>query len=125
MTQLRGVLWFAVFAVAFALLPARVVAQSARLTDDGFLSSNQTTQQANVNGQGIVLVVAGASAAVGTASVGTIKTFRPGVVGRTGAPGNNAVGPLPPVGSISLPASAGTGGTLLAVPGQGYVLLTW
>ena len=50
-------------------------AQSGAVSDDGFLSSSSATQQFNLNGQGIVLIVAGSSATVGSASVGTTKTY--------------------------------------------------
>lgn len=75
MTQPSRILWFAVFATAFALLPSRAAAQSATVTDDAFLSSSTATQQFNLNGQGISLIVAGSSAAVGFVPVGTTKTF--------------------------------------------------
>ena len=58
--------------LALVLLPARVGAQSGTLTDDGFLSNNPTTQQWNVNGHGIVLIVAGANA---YGSPGATTTF--------------------------------------------------
>jgi hypothetical protein len=57
------------------ILPGRAAAQSGTVTDDGFLSSNATTQLVNLNGQGIILVVAGSSATVGSAQVGTTKAY--------------------------------------------------
>jgi len=45
------------------------------VTDDAFASTNSTTQLANLNGQGISLLVAGSSATVGSVHVGTTKTF--------------------------------------------------
>jgi hypothetical protein len=75
MTQPRRILWSAVLAIAVLLLPHRVAAQSATVTDDAFLSSNSNTQQLNLNGQGIALIVAGSSATVGNSSVGTTKTY--------------------------------------------------
>src|SRR2546427_1836206 len=71
MTQPHKILFLAVFVAALLLLPLRGAAQSATVTDDGFLSSSTATQQVNLNGQGIVLIVAGSSAAVGSAQVGT------------------------------------------------------
>src|SRR5439155_21138521 len=47
-----------------SLLPFRASAQSGAVSDDGFLSSSSATQQFNLNGQGIVLIVAGKSATV-------------------------------------------------------------
>ncbi len=69
------ILWLAVFAAALLLLPSNASAQSATVTDDAFLSTNSTTQQVNLNGQGISLLVAGSSATVGSAHVGTTKSF--------------------------------------------------
>ena len=71
----RKVLWSAVLVALLFLLPARTTAQSGTVTDDAFLSSNATTQLVNLNGQGIVLVVAGSSATVGSAQVGTAKAY--------------------------------------------------
>jgi hypothetical protein len=68
MTRPRRMLWLVVFVAAPLLLPARAAAQSATVTDDAFLSSNSATQQFNLNGQGIVLVVAGSSATVGNSN---------------------------------------------------------
>jgi hypothetical protein len=68
------ILWLAVFA-ATLLLPIRVAAQSATVTDDAFVSTNSTTQSVNLNGQGISLLVAGSSASVGSLHVGTTKSF--------------------------------------------------
>src|SRR5256885_249326 len=75
MTQPHKILFLAVFVAALLLLPLRGAAQSATVTDDGFLSSSTATQQVNLNGQGIALIVAGSSATVGSASVGTTKTY--------------------------------------------------
>lgn len=75
MDQPRKILCFGVCLVVGFLLPYRAGAQSGTVTDDAFLSSNSTTQLANLNGQGIALVVAGSSATVGTVHVGTTKTF--------------------------------------------------
>ena len=75
MTQPHKILCLAVFAAALLLLPLRASAQSGTVTDDGFLSSSATTQQVNLNGQGIVLIVSGSSATVGSAPVGTTKTY--------------------------------------------------
>jgi hypothetical protein len=69
------ILWLPVLAAAFLLLSSSASAQSATVTDDGFLSTNSTTQQVNLNGQGISLLVAGSSATVGSAHVGTTKSF--------------------------------------------------
>src|SRR5947209_4442564 len=74
MTQPHKILCLAVFAATPLLLPLRASAQSGTVTDDGFLSSSSATQQVNLNGQGIALIVAGSSAMVGPASVGTTKT---------------------------------------------------
>jgi hypothetical protein len=75
MTQPRRILWTAVFATAFLLLPHHAAAQSGTVTDDAFLSSSKTTEVFNLNGQGISLIVAGSSAAVGSLQVGTTKTY--------------------------------------------------
>ncbi len=75
MTQPHKILFLAVFAATLLLLPGRAWAQSGTVTDDGFLSSSTAMQQVNLNGQGIVLIVAGSSAAVGSAQVGTTKTY--------------------------------------------------
>src|SRR5207302_8788889 len=75
MTQPRKIRCLAVFAAAPLLLPFRASAQSGAVSDDGFLSSSSATQQVNLNGQGIALIVAGSSATVGSASVGTTKTY--------------------------------------------------
>lgn len=61
--------------ISLVILPGRAWAQSGTVTDDGFVSSNATTQLVNLNGQGIVLVVAGSSATVNSASVGTTKAY--------------------------------------------------
>ena len=45
MTQPRRILWSAVSAIAVLLLPHRVAAQSATVTDDAFLSTNANTQK--------------------------------------------------------------------------------
>ena len=75
MTQPRRILWLAVFVVALVLMPRRLAAQSGTVTDDGFLSNNSTTQKLNLSGQGISLIVAGSSAAVGSVSVGTTTAY--------------------------------------------------
>jgi hypothetical protein len=75
MTQPLRFPWYTLFPVLLLLLPGRVAAQSATLTDDAFLSSNTATQLANANGQGIALVVAGSNATVGPVHVGTTKSF--------------------------------------------------
>ena len=75
MTQPARILWCAVLAASLFLLPMRANAQSATVTDDAFLSTSKTTQAFNLNGQGVSLVVAGSSAAVGSQQVGTTKTF--------------------------------------------------
>ena len=75
MTQPHKILFLAVFAATLLLLPLRASAQSGTVTDDGFLSSSAATQQVNLNGQGIALIVAGSSATVGSVSVGTTKTY--------------------------------------------------
>jgi hypothetical protein len=64
-----------VFAVALLLLASNAAGQTGTVTDDGFISSNSTTQQLNLNGQGISLIVAGSSASFGNFSVGTTKTY--------------------------------------------------
>jgi hypothetical protein len=56
-------------------LPGRANAQSGTVTDDAFVSSNSVTELLNVKGQGIALIVAGSSATVGSASVGTTKSY--------------------------------------------------
>ncbi len=66
--------WLAVCVVSL-LVPGRASAQSGTVTDDAFLSSNPTTQQINLNGHGISLIVAGSSATAGNFSVGTTSTF--------------------------------------------------
>src|SRR6266436_1197853 len=75
MTQPHKILCFALLGATLFLLPLRSAAQSGTVTDDGFLSSSSATQQVNLNGQGIALIVAGSSATVGSASVGTTKTY--------------------------------------------------
>jgi hypothetical protein len=62
-------------AAAFLLLPRSASAQSATVADDAFLSTSSTTQVFNLNGQGISLLVAGSNATVGSAHVGTTKSF--------------------------------------------------
>jgi hypothetical protein len=57
------------------LFAPRAAAQSGIDTDDAFLFSNATTQQANQNGHGLVLVVAGSSATFGSTQVGATKTY--------------------------------------------------
>jgi len=74
MTQLRRFSWYALFVVMF-VLPGKAAAQSGTVTDDAFVSSNSATQLANLNGQGIALVVAGSSGTVGPVHVGATKTF--------------------------------------------------
>jgi hypothetical protein len=61
--------------ILVAVFPGKLWAQSGTVTDDAFVSTNSTTQLVNLNGQGIALVVAGSSATVGPAHVGTTKTF--------------------------------------------------
>jgi hypothetical protein len=73
-TPSTKILWLAVFAAAL-LLPSNASAQSATVTDDAFVSTNSTTQSVNLNGQGISLLVAGSSATIGSAHVGTTKSF--------------------------------------------------
>lgn len=63
-----------VSAAAFALAP-RAAAQSGTVTDDGFISTNSTTQQVNANGHRMVLVVAGSSSTTQSGPVGMTKTF--------------------------------------------------
>jgi len=77
MTQPSRILWFTFCVAALLLLPSRAAAQSATVTDDAFLSINSATQSANLNGQGIVLVVAGSSAMAGSpqVSVGLTKAY--------------------------------------------------
>src|SRR6266550_4987773 len=73
----KRILWLPVLAGAFLLLPRSASAQSATVTDDAFLSTSSTTQSVNLNGQGIVLVVAGSSAMAGSpqVSVGLTKAY--------------------------------------------------
>jgi len=75
MTQQRRILGFAAIAAGLLLLPSGAAAQSATVTDDAFLSSNTNTQQFNLNGQGISLIVAGSSATVGNSNVGATKAY--------------------------------------------------
>jgi hypothetical protein len=75
MTRLNKILCLTLCAVALLLLPLRAAAQSGTVTDDAFLSTNSTTQQFNLNGQGIALIVAGSSATVGNSNVGATKTY--------------------------------------------------
>jgi hypothetical protein len=75
MTQHSKILWFTICVAALLLLPNRSAAQSGTVTDDGFISTSSTTQQFNLNGQGISLIVAGSSATVGNSNVGTTKTY--------------------------------------------------
>jgi hypothetical protein len=70
-----GWLFALLVVISLVVFPGRTVAQSGTVTDDAFLSSNKTTQVFNLNGQGISLVVAGSSAAVGSVQVGTTKTY--------------------------------------------------
>jgi hypothetical protein len=72
---LQTAILFALSTVAILLLPMRVAGQSGTVTDDAFLSSNATTQLLNLNGQGGSLIVAGATATVGTLHPGTTKTY--------------------------------------------------
>jgi hypothetical protein len=65
----------AVFAAALLLLPGRAAAQSATVTDDAFASTNATTQSFNLNGHGIVLIVAGSSATFDNSNVGATKAY--------------------------------------------------
>jgi hypothetical protein len=60
------ILWFSLLAATLLLLPRSASAQSATVTDDAFASTNTTTQSVNLNGQGLVLLMAGSSATVGT-----------------------------------------------------------
>jgi hypothetical protein len=64
-----------VLIAVFLLLPGRAAAQSGTVTDDGFVSSNSTTQRLNLGGQGISLIVAGSSAVAGSVPVGTTTTY--------------------------------------------------
>jgi hypothetical protein len=73
--QPRRILWLTVLIAAVLLLPHGVAAQSGTVTDDAFLSSSKTTEVLNLNGQGISLIVAGSSAAVGSVQVGATKTY--------------------------------------------------
>jgi Kelch motif/Galactose oxidase, central domain len=77
MTQPRSLGWSAgmVLVTAAFLLPLRASAQNGTVTDDGFLSSNSTTQKVNLGGYGPEIVVAGSSATVGTSLVGQTKGF--------------------------------------------------
>jgi hypothetical protein len=77
MTQLRRIFCLAIFVIPLLLLPHRAAAQSATVTDDAFASTNATTQALNLNGQGIVLIVAGSSAMAGSpqVSVGLTKSY--------------------------------------------------
>jgi N-acetylneuraminic acid mutarotase len=76
---MRRLVTHAMFAAVVMILlvgfPGRSWGQSGTVTDDGFVSTNSTTQAVNLNGQGIVLVVAGSSAMVGSAQVGTTKAY--------------------------------------------------
>lgn len=75
MTHPRRISWLLVLVVAPLLLATHAAAQSGTVTDDAFVSTNAATQQWNLNGQGISLIVAGSNAAVGFEPVGTTKTF--------------------------------------------------
>jgi anti-sigma factor RsiW len=75
MDKTRRIVWFAALAAALLLHPCRAAAQSGTVTDDAFLSTNAVTQQLNLKGQGIALIVAGSSATVGPVPVGTTKTY--------------------------------------------------
>ena len=75
MTQSRRISWLAVLVVAPLLWATRAAAQSGTVTDDAFLSSNTNTQQFNLNGQGLVLIVAGSNATFNNQQVGTTNTF--------------------------------------------------
>jgi hypothetical protein len=68
-------LFGAAILISLFVFPGLACAQSGTVTDDGFLSSNATTQQLNLNGHGIALIVAGSNATVGSTSVGTTKTY--------------------------------------------------
>jgi hypothetical protein len=72
---LRTAVLLGLSAVAILVLPMRVAGQSGTVTDDAFLSSNATTQLLNLNGQGGSLIVAGATATVGTLHPGATKTY--------------------------------------------------
>jgi hypothetical protein len=74
MAQPLRIYWFFAFA-ATLLLPGTALAQSGTDTDDAFLSSNPATLRLNLNGQGIVLIVAGSSATGGSVQVGTTTTY--------------------------------------------------
>ena len=69
------ILWIPILAATLLLLPSSVSAQSATVTDDAFVSTNSTTQVVNLNGQGILLLVAVSNATVGSTHVGTTKSF--------------------------------------------------
>src|SRR5260370_24930537 len=75
MTQLRRICWGALLAASMFLLPSRAAAQSATVTDDAFLSSNSTTQQFNLNGQGISLIVSGSNSPVRKNRGGAPKSY--------------------------------------------------
>jgi N-acetylneuraminic acid mutarotase len=75
MPQLNSIFWLAVLAVVPLLFAPCATAQSGTDTDDAFVSSNPVTQQFNLNGHGLVLIVAGSSATVGSVPVGTTKTL--------------------------------------------------
>jgi hypothetical protein len=62
-------LFGAAILISLFVFPGLACAQSGTVTDDGFLSSNAMTQQLNLNGHGIALIVAGSNAAVGSTSV--------------------------------------------------------
>lgn len=77
MTQPSKIFSLAVFGAVLLLLPSRVTGQSGTVTDDGFLSTNSTTQKLNLGGQGISLIVGGASSMAGSplVSVGQTTTY--------------------------------------------------
>lgn len=64
-----------VWVVAGLVVGQKAAAQSGTLTDDGFVSTNSTTQLINAKGQGPALVFAGSSAAVGSTQVGTTRAY--------------------------------------------------
>jgi hypothetical protein len=73
--QPSRILCLAISLITLLMLPLRVAAQSGTLTDDGFVSTYAGTQQLNLHGQGIVLIVAGSSATLNDSQVGTTKAF--------------------------------------------------
>jgi|SRR5215471_4441716 len=133
MAQLSKIICLVVLAL---LLPVRGWAQSGTLTDDGFVSTNPTIQQFNVNGHGTVLIVAGANA---YGSPGTTSTFLKfqlqSSLPKNVAASNVAKATLKqftdpaadfPLGSIALPGIAGIGGGGNgSAGGPGYMLIAY